>query len=90
MRAGYPALTAWRKRIGDTPPTRWTFDNLWRAAMAESEAKDSKDNAEREQHYQREAVALLLGEPVQRVRLTHDTMQRYLSAVATAAREVAA
>lgn len=90
MNRGYPALTAWQKRVGDTPTSRWTFDDLWRAAMAESDAKDSKDNAQREQQYQREAIAVLLGEPVRKVRLTHDTMQRYLAAVATVEREVAA
>jgi hypothetical protein len=28
-----------RKRVGDTPPSRWAFDNLWRAAMAEVDAR---------------------------------------------------
>ncbi len=79
----YPAAVAWRKRVGDTPSSRWTFDNLWRAAMAEVEASENKDNTQREQQYQREAIAGLLGEPLARVRLTWDTMRRYLAAVAT-------
>ena len=90
MKAGYPALTAWQKRVGDTPTSRWTFDDLWRAAMAESDARDSKDDTQREQQYQREAIAVLLGAPVHRVRLTWKTMQRYLAAIATVERKVAA
>ena len=90
MRGDYPALTAWRKRVGDTPWSRWTFDDLWRAAMAEIDASDSKDDTQREQQYQREAMALLLGEPLHKVRLTRDTMRRYLQAIATYKQKAAA
>ncbi|MCH7490755.1 MAG: hypothetical protein IID05_08665 [Gemmatimonadetes bacterium] len=86
----YPALAAWRKRVGDTPPSRWAFDNLWRAAMAEIDASATKDNSHREQQYQREAMALLLGEPLHKVRLTRKTMRRYLKAIAMYERKAAA
>ncbi len=51
--------------------------------MAEVEARDNKDNPEREQRCQREAIAALLGEPLHKVRLTRETMRRYLQALAT-------
>jgi len=86
----YPALAAWRKRVGDTPPSRWAFDNLWRAAMAEIDARDSKDNTQREQQCQREAIAALLGDPLHKVRLTRETMRRYLKAIAMYERRAAA
>ena len=86
----YPALMAWRKRVGNTPSSRWAFDNLWRAAMAEIDASDSKDNTQREQQYQREAIAVLLGEPLHRVRLTWKMMRRYLKAIATHEQKAAA
>lgn len=79
----YPALEAWRKRVGGTPSSRWTLDNLWRAAMIEVEASESRNHPEREQQLQREAMALLLGEPLHKVQLTRDTMRRYLEALAT-------
>ena len=85
----YPALVAWRKRVG-TPSSRWAFDNLWRAAMAEIDASDSKDNTQREQQYQREAIAVLLGEPLHKVRLTREMMRRYLKAIAMYERKAAA
>ena len=85
----YPALAGWRKRVGDTPSSRWTLDSLWRAAMAEVDARDNKDNTQREQQYQREAIAALLGEPLRKVRLTRDTMRRYLAALATYEQKVA-
>lgn len=74
----YPALAGWRKRVGDTPSSRWTPDNLWRAAMAEAEAQDNKDNPEREQKYQREAIALLLDVPVFKVRLSPEWVWPYM------------
>ncbi len=79
----YPALALWRKRVGDTPSSRWTYDNLWRAAMAEVEASENRNYPKREQQLQREAMALLLGEPLHKVRLTRETMRRYLEALAT-------
>ena len=88
--ARYPALVAWRKRVGNTPSSRWAFDNLWRAAMAEIDASDSKDNTQREQQYQREAIAVLLGEPLHKVRLTREMMRRYLKAIAMYERKAAA
>ena len=66
------------------------FDNLWRAAMAEIDASDSKNNTQREQQYQREAIAVLLGEPLQKLRLTRETMRRYLKAIAMYERKAAA
>ena len=88
--ARYPALELWWKRVGDTPPSRWTLDALWRAAMAEFEARDNRDNPQREQQYQREAIAALLGEPLHKVRLTRETMRRYLQALAMYERKGAA
>ena len=79
---GYPALAAWRKRFGTLSRHR-TYDNLWRAAMAEAEASECRDNAQREQLYQREAISILLGEPVHKVQLIRDTMRRYLVALET-------
>ena len=86
----YPALVAWRKRVGDTPSSRWAFDNLWRAAMAEIDASAAKDNSHREQQYQREAIAVLLGEPLHRVGLTWEIMRRYVKAIATHEQKAAA
>ncbi len=86
----YPALVAWRKRVGDTSPSRWAFDNLWRAAMPEVDASATKDNRQREQQYQREAIAVLLGEPLHKVRLTRETMRHYLKAIAMYERKAAA
>ena len=74
----YPALAGWRKRVGDSPSSRWTPDNLWRAAMAEVEARDNKDNPEREQRLQREAIALLLGVPMENVKLDLQWQRKYL------------
>ena len=51
--------------------------------MAEIDASANKDDTQREQQYQREAIAVLLGEPVHKVRLTGETMRRYLAALAT-------
>ena len=64
-------------------PSRWTRDALWRAALAEVEAIENRKHPEREQQLQREAMALLLGEPLHKVRLTRDMMRRYLAALAT-------
>ena len=86
----YPALVAWRKRVGNAPSSRWAFDDLWRAAMAEIDARDSKDNTQREPQYQREAIAVLLGEPVHKVRLTREMMRRYVKAIATHEQKAAA
>ena len=55
--ARYPALEAWRKRVGDTASSRWTLDNLWRAAIAEVEASENHNHPEREQRCQCEAIA---------------------------------
>ena len=86
----YPALVAWRKCVGNTPSSRWAFDNLWRAAMAEIDARDNRDNPQREQEYQREAIAVLLGEPLHKVRLTWEMMRRYVKAIATHEQKAAA
>ena len=86
----YPALAVWQKRVGDTPSSRWTYDNLWRAAMAEMEASETCNHPEREQQLQREAIALLLGEPLHKVRLTRETMRRSLAALATCEQKGAA
>ena len=86
---GYPALAAWRKRFGTLSRHR-TYDNLWRAAMAEMEASENRNHPEREQQLQREAMALLLGEPMHKVRPTRDTMRRYLAALATYEQKAAA
>ena len=85
----YPALAVWRRREADKPTSRWTYDDLWRAAMAEAEAAEQK-NPKREHALQREAVAVLLGEPLHKVRLTRETMRRYLKVIATYDRKVAA
>ena len=58
--------------------------------MAEIDASATKDNSHREQQYQREAMALLLGEPLHKVRLTRKTMRRYLKAIAMYERKAAA
>ncbi len=79
----YPALAAWRRRDGNKPESQWTYDDLWRAAMAEVEAIENRNHPEREQQLQREAMALLLGEPLHNVRPTRDAMRRYLAALAT-------
>ncbi len=73
----YPALGAWWKRVGDTPPSRWTLDNLWRAAMAEVEASENRKHPERERLLQREAIALVLGLDKSRVQLTVEVQQEY-------------
>ena len=85
-----PALAAWQKCVGDTPPSRWTYDDLWRAAMAEMEASENKDNPEHERHFQREAIALLLGEPVHNVRLNAMWTRRYVARLAELVRKAAA
>ncbi len=51
--------------------------------MAEVEASENRNHPEREQQLQREAMALLLGEPLHKVRLTRETMRRYLAALVT-------
>ena len=83
-RSPYPALAAWRARNEHSRKfERWRYDNLWRAACTEAEAAECRDNPERERELQREAMALLLGEPLHKVRLTRETMRRYLEALAT-------
>ncbi len=83
-RSPYPALAAWRARNEHSRKFEtWRYDNLWRASSAEAEAVECRDNPERERELQREAMALLLGEPLHKVRLTRETMRRYLGALAT-------
>lgn len=81
----YPALTAWQERDGNTPPATWTHDGLWRAAMAEAEAEENRDNPERERACQVEAIVCLLhgkrtGERQRypKVVLDVETQQRYV------------
>ena len=90
VHSGPRALAVWQKRVGDTPSSRWTYDNLWRAAIAEVEASENRNHLEQEQQLQREAMALLLGEPLHKVRLTRETMRRYLAALATCEQKGAA
>lgn len=83
----YPGLAAWRRRDGDKPESQWTYDELWRAAMAEFEAMQHRDNPSREREYQMEAVlALVFGKSLgdspgtryPRVALDVPTQRRYL------------
>ena len=85
----YPALAAWRRR-GEHPRkySTWTFDPLWAAACAEAEASENQKNPEREQQYQREAIAALLGE--ERVKLDTVTVRRYVIRIAELTRNARA
>ena len=85
----YPALAAWRRRDGNKPESQWTYDDLWRAAMAEWEAIQNRDDPPREREYQIEAILCLLhgkctGEPQRhpKVVLDVETQQRYLQRIA--------
>ena len=82
----YPALEAWRRRDGSKPVSEWTLDDLWRAAMAEYEAMQHRDNPSRERECQIEAILALLygkslGDPpgtrYPRVVLDVETQRRY-------------
>ena len=78
----YPALTAWRCR--KEHPRKfgtWTFDDLWRCACAEKEASERQD-PEREQALQREAIAILLDVPVRQVKLNSTWTRRYVARLA--------
>ena len=76
----YPALSAWharneqRGRFGT-----WAFDALWTAACCEAEARENQKNPKREQMYQRDAIAALLGE--ERVKLDTVTLRRYVARI---------
>ena len=58
--------------------------------MDEMEASENKDNPEHERHFQREAIALLLGEPVHNVRLNAMWTRRYVARLAELVRKAAA
>ena len=86
----YPALVAWQERDGNTPHATWAHDGLWRAAMAEAEAREHRDNPERERACQVEAVLALLngkcaGDPAKKyypkVVLDVDMQRRYLQRI---------
>ncbi len=86
----YPALAAWRRRDGGKSEPQWTYDELWRAAMAEFEAMQHRDNPSREREYQVEAVLALMfaksvGDPpgtrYPRVVLDIPTQRRYLQRI---------
>ena len=63
--AQYPALAAWKRRDGNKPESQWITDDLWRAAIAEADAMQHRDNPAREREYQIEAMlALLFGKSV--------------------------
>ena len=89
--ARYPALELWERRHEHPRKfATWKYDNLWRAACAEAEARENLNNPEHEQHFQREAIALLLGDPVHKVRLNATWTRRYVARLAELARKAAA
>ena len=76
----YPALAAWHARNEQRGKYgTWSFDALWRAACAEAEARQNQNNPQREQQYQREAIAALLGD--EKVKLDTVTVRRYLARI---------
>ena len=86
----YPALAAWRRRDRNKPGLPWTFDDLWRAAMAEADALQHRDILDLERKCQVEAILALLfgksvgdppGEKYPRVTLTVEWQQRYMAKI---------
>ncbi len=76
----YPALEAWkRRREHPRKHETWHYDDLWRAACAEAEARENQKNPEREQQCQREAIAILLDEPKQKVKLNSTWARRFVA-----------
>ena len=43
----YHALALWQRRDGDKPISRWIYDDLWRAAMAEAERGTARRDSQR-------------------------------------------
>ena len=86
----YHALAAWERRERGKPESQWTYDNLWRAAMAEADALQHRGNPDLERKFQVEAIlALLFGKSVgdppgkkyPRVTLTVAWQQRYVAKI---------
>ncbi len=79
----YPALETWkRRREHPRKYETWRYDDLWRAACCEAEAIEyAKDHPKRERESQREAIAILLGVPVQNVKLDLEWQRRYLAEI---------
>ena len=85
--ARYPALELWWSRVGDTPPSWWTRDALWRAACCEAEAAEyAKDHPKRERESQRQAIATMLGVPPKDGKLDLEWQRQYLAAIEKASR----
>ncbi len=89
--APYPALELWQRR-GEHPRNfaTWRYDALWRAACSEAAAVENTDNPQREQRYQKEAIASLLDVPECKVKLDSAWTRQYVARLTAMKNEKAA
>ena len=89
--APYPALELWKRRREHSREfATWRYDALWRAACSEAAAVENTDNPQREQRYQKEAIASLLDVPECNVKLDSVWTRRYVALLTAMKNEQAA